>query len=156
MNYTTGQAMTVFGVSRETIRNWSADFGAFLSKTSKPGKGKSRVFSDEDMSVFALIADLRKQGASQESIISNLQSGQRGQPPHVDATALANSGQHSQVATLQSALTRLSAEIDRLKPYENQSIELRGQLMEARQQRDEMKRELREAYEEIGRLKAGK
>jgi DNA-binding transcriptional MerR regulator len=156
MNYTTGQVMAIFSISRETVRNWSSEFAAFLSDSSKPGKGKHRVFSDEDMRVFALAGDLRRQGATHETIIANLASGQRGTPPQMDFTALAKTEQHQQIAFLQSTVMRLEAEraeaVERAHMLEKQSNEAQGQVKLLKEQLAEKEARIFELQKQIARL----
>ena len=64
-----------------TIRAWATEFAEYLSPTANPGKGKGRAFSFEDLSVFALIADMKDRNHSFEEIHAALKSGQRGEPP---------------------------------------------------------------------------
>ncbi len=156
MNYTTGQVMAIFNISRETVRNWSSEFAEFLEDTAKPGKGKHRVFSDDDMRVFALVGELRKQGADHNSIVSNLASGQRGTPPEIDFSALAKTEQHQQIALLQSAVMRLEAErneaIIEAREAQADRNEAQGQVKLLKEQLADKDQQIKELYKEIARL----
>ena len=76
--YTTTEVRQIFSTSRQTVSNWCRDFGAYLSPTATPEEGSHRKFTDADMTVFALVADMRAQGGTSEMIHAALRMGQRG------------------------------------------------------------------------------
>lgn len=141
--YTATQASQLFNVSRETVRRWSSEFKAFLSPTANPAKDRQRAFTDADMEVFALIAEMKLQGRLFEDIRAALGAGQRGSAP-ANASAIVQSdvpratALQTRVASLEKALTHSEARREELQ-----------------KQLDDTKRELREAYKQIGRLEAG-
>ena len=79
--YSSRQTATIFGVALETIRNWADEFQDYLSPTATPGRGKHRMYTLDDLSVFSLVDDLKKQGMTYIDIHVSLKNGQRGQPP---------------------------------------------------------------------------
>jgi len=79
--YSGQHTATMLGVARETVRNWADEFSAYLSPTATPGRGKRRMYSYDDLRVFSLVSDLKKQGMTYADIHVNLKNGQRGQPP---------------------------------------------------------------------------
>ena len=83
MFYTTKHVRLIHNVAAETVRNWCEEFERHLSPTASPGKGKHRNFSDEDMRVFALIADMKQQGMTYDAIHVALDNGQRGDAPQL-------------------------------------------------------------------------
>lgn len=141
--YTATQAAQVFKVSRETVRRWSSEFKAFLSPTANPEKDRQRAYTDSDMEVFALVAEQKAQGRLFEDIKAALGAGQRGSAP-ADAAAIVQSDApratalQARVANLEKALTHSEARREELQ-----------------KQLDDTKRELRDAYKQIGRLEAG-
>jgi len=70
-----------YDVQPNTIRQWSRTFAAFLTPGANPGKGETRVYTDADSRVIALIATMRQERASYENIRAALAAGDRGQWP---------------------------------------------------------------------------
>lgn len=75
---TVGDIAKRFGVNPQTVRQWAAQFAPFLSMSANPDKGETRLFDEDDLRVFALIAYMRGKGASFDEIQVSLESGQRG------------------------------------------------------------------------------
>lgn len=59
--------------SPSTIRAWSDEFADFLSAEATPGKGKTRVYNEDDMGVFSLVASMRQDGKPYEAIQKAIQ-----------------------------------------------------------------------------------
>ena len=78
--YQTKDVVKRFGVSPQTVRTYADEFGHYLSPTANPPAGQQRNFTDEDLSVFALVVQLKHQGFTYEAIHAALSSGQRGDP----------------------------------------------------------------------------
>jgi hypothetical protein len=55
MIFGVSEAARLLGVDRDTIKKWAYVFGEYLSSVAKPGKGKVRQFSIDDMRVFAYV-----------------------------------------------------------------------------------------------------
>ncbi len=80
--YKSKDAQLLFEVSSETVRNYVKEFATYLSPTANPGKGSHRLFTPDDLAVFALIVDMkRNQGRPFEEIHAALVNGQRGELP---------------------------------------------------------------------------
>lgn len=77
--YTTGQLASLFSVNTETIRRWTKEFTRHLSVQATPGNSRTRLFNDEDVSVLALVANMKTSRATFEDIHAALDSGQRGE-----------------------------------------------------------------------------
>ncbi|MBW1927482.1 MAG: MerR family transcriptional regulator [Deltaproteobacteria bacterium] len=117
--YSSRQSATIFGVALETIRNWADEFQDYLSPTATPGRGKHRMYSTDDLRVFSLVAELKKQGLTYADIHAALQNGQRGQPPQLppdEVQALVVGDQERrlslEVEYLQRSLMRAQQELD--------------------------------------------
>src|SRR5688572_12395482 len=80
-SYSTMQAATFFNVSLETIRYRIQSFEQYLSPSAKPGTGKTRRLTIDDMRVLSLVHDMRDQGKDFQDIHIALQAGQRGVAP---------------------------------------------------------------------------
>lgn len=160
MDYSTRAIMAAFGIARETVRNWSREFAQYLSKEATPGKGKHRAFSENDMRVFALVAELKRQGMSHEDIHATLQTGTRGELPEVASVVLARSESGRQIALLNDTIVQLKVERDTLAQalqesrYETE--QQRGQVELLKEQLEQSQQRIMELYKQIARLEAGK
>lgn len=79
--FTTSSITKAFGISPQTVKNWCDEFAQYLSPSATPGDGKKRIFTYEDMQVFALVADYHKRGFRWDDAHAALKSGQRGELP---------------------------------------------------------------------------
>ncbi len=80
-HFTTKDIETLFGVSHQSAKNWSDEFAEYLSPTARPTPGHKRVFTSEDMRVFALVAENQKAKFRYEDAHRALKMGQRGEIP---------------------------------------------------------------------------
>jgi DNA-binding transcriptional MerR regulator len=169
MEYSSRHACILFGIAPETVRNWAEEFLRYLSPTANPGKGRHRTFSEEDMQVFALIAEMKGQGRVYEDIHAALGNGQRGAAPALPAEemqALVVSDQKQeaafQVQKLEIEIVRLRQERDeavtQLQPTRDEKIRLQARLEVAQEriqelsdQLDKERRRIEELNREIGR-----
>lgn len=165
MLYRTQHICTLYDVAPETARLWAIEFTPYLSPTATPGKNKHRLFTEEDMRVFSLVAELKKQGLTFADIHAALSSGQRGVPPSLPAEevqALISSDIERQLAVenqyLQQALLRAQEELKQvealrsdLEQTKSTNIRLEVQLEEVRAQRDRLEATVRELSRELGR-----
>ncbi|MBL8152754.1 MAG: MerR family transcriptional regulator [Anaerolineae bacterium] len=120
--YSSRHVATIFGVALETVRNWADEFERHLSPTATPGKGKHRMYSSDDLRVFALIAEQKKQGMVYDDIHGSLDNGQRGNPPPMYPDEV-------QALVIGEKEQRLSIEVEYLQ---RSMIQLQRQLDEAR------------------------
>lgn len=110
--HTTKHVATLFNVSTETVRVYATEFSRYLSPTATPVAGRHRRYTDDDLQVFALVAELKGQGLTYEDCHAALSAGQRGD---IDMPATQISVQdnalavHEQLLALQTQVTRLEA-----------------------------------------------
>lgn len=71
----------LFRVSGQTVRQWSIEFAEHLSPTANPGRNRTRSYTEDDLAVFALIADMKARGRVYHDIHTALSIGQRGELP---------------------------------------------------------------------------
>ncbi|MBA3868608.1 MAG: MerR family transcriptional regulator [Anaerolineae bacterium] len=145
--YTATQVSQLFNVSRETARRWAQEFKLYLSPTANPEKERQRAFTDSDMEVFALISEMKTQGRLFEDIRAALGAGQRGHAP-ANASALVQAD-IPRTSALQIRISSLETELTRSI---DSNKHLEGRLDELTRQLEATKKELREAYKQIGRL----
>src|SRR5215218_4213516 len=101
--YTTSSVARLFGVTPATIKNWTLEFAAYLSPTARPEAGKRRVFTEEDLTVFALVNDYRNRGFGYEQAHIALRMGTRGNLP--------DDSKPEPILPPQNLLTQLQGEI---------------------------------------------
>lgn len=79
---TPAQVAKVTNVTSQSIRNWSREYAAFLS----PGaNAQARLYTDEDVQILRLVADLRKSGMPRDEVAARLRNGDTA-PPVIDAS----------------------------------------------------------------------
>jgi DNA-binding transcriptional MerR regulator len=80
--YTVSQVSKALGKSISTIQKiWTVEYAEFLSSKATPGKGKTRLYSDEDLAIFQTIALLRDQQMPHKQVKERLAEGERLEPP---------------------------------------------------------------------------
>ena len=130
--YSTTHLTALFGVAPQSIRNWGAIFVRYLSTAAAPGKGHNRTFTTEDVSVFALIVAMKKNGASNEEIHASLSAGIRGSLPDLpapsDIQAMAVSDHAKALLTLRQQIEVLQVKYDEILSKLGQSEEKNIQL----------------------------
>lgn len=90
---TSGELSKRLGVSDETIRQWSGEFGNWLSAVATPtapmdGRRRApRYFTDDDVQVLHTVAALRSEQKGYDEIKEVLQSGYRVESPPEEPSA---------------------------------------------------------------------
>ena len=164
--YKTRDLEILFDVTGETIRAWASEFEAYMSPTAIPTtKGQTRIFTDSDVEVFALVAQLRQLGKGFDDAHLALANGQRGDLAMLvnqrseldrDHVQLALARQH--LATLESDLSKAN---ERASSLHDENIRLKALLdrstsdVENAQQRvDDVQKQMMDLQREMGRLSA--
>ncbi len=145
--HTTGQLATAFAVSEITIKRWVTSFGEFFSQSAQPDRGKTRMFTDEDVEVLAEIAELRNLNRTEQEIYAALKRGDRGVPPTGREITVITNNQITQ------ALAVATQEIEKLK-LELEKVQERAIRAEGRE--DLLREMLKEKEAEIARLRDGR
>lgn len=150
---------TLYGIALETARQWAIEFGEYLSPTGKPGKHKHRIYTDEDMRVFALVAQMKGQGSTYEEIHASLKVGQRGDAPAVppeEISAIATTDRERsltlQLGYLQQQLLAAKEELKQLNEIKEQLIRTEQKNAELTARYDEVKqseKEMRQLVQEL-------
>ncbi len=118
-----------FGVSVEAVRKWCIEFERYLSPRANPGGGKTRILTEEDLTIIALIVERRAESATYAEIHADLENGQRGKIPEEKAdsntTALVAMERMRQVLLDNERLTNQVADYQkRLEDLERQREEV--------------------------------
>jgi DNA-binding transcriptional MerR regulator len=168
MDYNTRAIATLYGVTIETIRNWTQEFERHLSVIANPGKGRHRSYSQEDMEVIDYIATCRDENMSFEEIHAGLDAGQRGKSPElppeeVKSLVLGEQGKRLslEVDYLQRSLAKVQqerddalAEVEKLKEYREENIRLKAETEYTKRAADERVAAAEQRIQELsGQLK---
>ncbi len=122
----------LFDISHQTVRRWSEEFEQYLSTNATPPAGQMRLFTEDDVSVFSLVAQVKNNGGTYEDAHARLRAGERGDIPDKPP-----SEQQKQIVMSQLAI---------------QNKELRQQVESLTQQRDLFEEETRELRDKVIRL----
>jgi DNA-binding transcriptional MerR regulator len=169
--YSTKHLGTLFSVTPETIRLWTAEFAEYLSPTAHPGPNRARYYTQEDLEILTLVANMKADGIVFTEIHASLRAGQRGDaavqsPDEISEIATANREQRLalEVERLQRQLVELRHELESQRKVadqvqvmreENVHLKARAELIE--QERQRLQQQLDELREQIIQLaeKAG-
>lgn len=161
--YNTRHLTALFGITKETVRVWAEDFAKFLSLHANPGRSKPRFFTPEDVSIFALIAELKSENLSIGDIQAALENGQRGSvpdlaPEEIERMLIVREGQgrSMDVELLQQSLSKLQAQynetlaqyqialkqVEEAKSIREENIQLKASLHYAEHRAEELAKRL--------------
>jgi DNA-binding transcriptional MerR regulator len=147
--YTTAHVAQLFTVTHQTVKNWSKEFAAYLSPTATPQEGKKRMFTLDDVRVFALVHDYGKRGFGYDDAHLALRSGQRGELPNT--TEVVPTMPPALLTTLREEISSLRLQ---LRSTETGRDEAQGQVKLLKEQLSDKERQIRELIEENAHLKA--
>ena len=148
---TASYVLELFDISRETVRQWSAEFAEHLSPGANPGDRLPRLFTDDDLRVLALVSNMKDEGKRYADIHAALRNGQRAELPDKPAAQVELTAT-TRATTLQQQVTTLVAErAELLATNANQA----GKIELLERQLAEAQAEIKILNREIGRLEAG-
>jgi DNA-binding transcriptional MerR regulator len=148
--YSTQQTANLFSLSRETIRRWAKEFTEYLSDTASAGGGRTRKFSEDDLNVFALVANLKDTGETFDSIHASLKNGQRGEIPE-NAKELAGISHQKKYGTLMRQVDNLTQQV---RNMELAVASKDGELITIKRELQEAKNVIAQLNREIGALES--
>ena len=70
--YSTKQAASKLQKSPNTLRNWSEQYGQFLSDSARPGHQPERLFTELDITKLRYVSLLRTEGMKEQQIIERM------------------------------------------------------------------------------------
>lgn len=115
------QAADALGVSVQTLRRWSAAFGAVLSASAAPGPGRQRSYTVADVAMLAHARDLLAAGQGMAEVAAILPTIHvEDAPPAPPVPMIAESAQERFVSALtviadqKAAIDRLQADVETL------------------------------------------
>lgn len=153
--YSTDDISRFFNKSATTVRNRTTEFGRWLSSGVTPTGGQHRRFTDDDLEVLALIAQMKDEGKTYDDIHTSLAERKRGIVPDildaqdVETMRIILQRYEHTITSLRNDLTEAQA---RLRPLEHDVVRLEAQLELTQQQQLETQQALREALKEVGRV----
>lgn len=113
MPRTVNDVSRLFGVPLETVRYWCDNFAGFLSPTATPSANKAGIFTDDDLAVLALVAQMHEVHTSFEGIRKALDRGERGELPQQDRTE--EEASSPIVTRFVGALAKLEGELEAVR-----------------------------------------
>jgi DNA-binding transcriptional MerR regulator len=116
----TKEVADLFNYSESAVRIWANEFVGYLS-TDAQGAGRSRHYTQEDLGVFALVAQMKRAGYTYEDIHASLVAGQRADPPSLDLPANIS-------ARFMTELNHLRTKVDALQRTEEENTALKIQI----------------------------
>lgn len=166
MSYSSRHIQALFRVSGETVRSWSEEFSEYLSASATPGKGKHRVFSNDDLRVLSYVAERKRDGATFDEIHVGLKSGERGDEPVLapaEVESIVSGDIEKRLATqieqLHITIERVRQERDdalekaqEAQQYREKSIQLESDLTNSRSQVDKLEQRLDELQKRVESL----
>lgn len=136
-------------VSTTTIRHWTERFSNWLDVTKGRTSGETRVYSQDDERVIALVAAMRADGQGYDAIQDALERGERGE---LETSSTLLMLEHmtkeqlvSQLLELRRELDTLTGRYDEVRQREQELRQLgdtRGQLTELQRRAEQMETEL--------------
>ena len=161
MDYKSKDIQRLFDISAETVRTWSEEFQVYLSPTATPGHGRHRVFSREDLEVFALVAEVKNAGQTYEDAHVQLKMGQRGVIPDLASEHGLVLQTNLELSKAEAIIMDLTIQRDeavkKTRELEDEIIRLQTRLELAEQRVDELKETQTgrdDLLMQIGQLKA--
>lgn len=146
--FTTQHVTKTFGVSHQTVKNWCDEFASHLSPSARPETGRKRVFTTNDLKVFALVAEYHKRGFRYEDAHTALQSGQRGDIPDTESD-ITPTVPPALLVQLRDELAKRDAIISSLTSERDME---RGKVQLLEKQLGERDQQIKELYREIAEL----
>ena len=101
MTHSVGQVADILGTSGSTVRRWCNEFSEFLSPNTRPGRGKYRAFTDDDLRTLGYVSNRTAAGVPIAEIARELPTAPR--PP------LADLGRGVQMVTDDNVLVGLAS-----------------------------------------------
>lgn len=148
MYYSTAQVAAMFEVSAQTIRRWTEEFRPHLLPGATPEQGRTRMFADKDMQVFALVAVLKAEGKQYEDIHAALGAGERGSVQQLLTTV---NTPHIEIIKEQISLLKQELDEERAK-----RIEVQTERDIARGKEIILRERIQELEKEVAQLRADK
>ena len=162
----TRDVATYYERTEQTIRAWADEFSEYLSPMATPGKGRGRTFTPDDLTVFALITELKDQNKTYEDIHAVLKTGQRGSPPDLTEKDLrllsATEGEKRAVLEIQvlqkniidltERLNRAEQKATQVDELNRQNASLQTEVRLLREQLEQTSDQLHQFQEEIKTL----
>jgi DNA-binding transcriptional MerR regulator len=148
--YTTKDIAAIFKVSHQAVKTWAREFGLYLSPSAQPEAGKRRIFTDDDVRVFALVREYTQRGYNFTDAHLALKAGQRGDIPDT-ASEVTPTPPPQLIVALRQEINAINQRVAQERARGDEAI---GQVKLLEKLLDQKEQLVRSLYEEIGRLKA--
>ncbi len=148
--YTTKDIAAIFKVSHQAVKTWAREFALYLSPSAQPESGKRRIFTDDDVRVFALVREYTQRGYNFVDAHLALKAGQRGDIPDT-ASEITPTPPPQLIIALRQEIAFVNQRLSEEKARGDETV---GQVKLLEKLLDQKEHLVRSLYEEIGQLKA--
>jgi DNA-binding transcriptional MerR regulator len=148
--FSTLHVCKLFDVSHQTVKNWCDEFVDYLSPYARPGGGQKRLFTVDDMRVFALIAEYRQRGWHWKDAHKALAKGERGTIPE-QAAELTPTASPEVMLAMRDEIENLRV---LLRDAEAKKEQESGKVMLLKEQLEQKEGLVRSLYQEIADLRS--
>ena len=140
--------------SDTTIKNWTKEFQRHLSPTANPGRGQTRVFTDDDLLFLNYVAERKRVDRPYDEIHVGLDNDQ-----HLTLRLPSDSQElavtDDQVIVLQRRIADMIAEHKvEVQELREQAAKAEGKVELLEQQLSQREQEIRNLYRELARYEA--
>lgn len=144
--YQNKHIQAMFNISPASVRNWANDFSDYFSPSANPPAGQTRLFTDDDLRVFATIHRLKfESNLTVDEIVDRLETGVRDEPPVEIPSDLMDIAGNSAVQLIIAKLDDFEGRLKALETGGNTNL---------REQIGSKDKRIEELSQEIGRLRA--
>lgn len=158
--YTVKHVAALHNISEETVRLWAQEFQRHLSPDANPGNRRQRFFSDSDMTILDLVAQMKEAGKTFADIHLALEAGERGAGPEAEPDelqALIVTQDEQRLLQLNDELRQrvlsLQRQIERLLEMEKENIRLSTRLEGMEERATRAEDQVQTLLEERGKLR---
>ncbi|MEL6309252.1 MAG: MerR family transcriptional regulator [Chloroflexota bacterium] len=130
-----------FGISHETVRQYTIEFSEFLSDGANPDtKGAHRVYTESDLRVFAVIVSMKNTNHTDDDIKATLNAGAEGELERLLDDDTVNLSPSMQIMLAKQQMNNLRTELEHsnseLQKWRDEANQLRGQIEQLKAQID--------------------
>jgi DNA-binding transcriptional MerR regulator len=161
--YQSKHVQKLFSISAESVRAWAIEFEKYLSPNANPGSGRHRNFTDADLSVFALVKEMKAKGNTYEDIHGSLENDQRGAVPQLATGDVRDLVLSEQGLALAFRVEELTQKVDtlehelgearlKLRATEDTNVRLTERDDQHKKRIEELEQEVKASREEIKQM----
>lgn len=121
MAYSTGNVADLIGVSRETVRQWTIEYGKHMSDAATPKEGAYRRYNDDDVRIFAYIVKSRSLGLDTDEVHKALSQGARADLDP-DTSSITSKATNNQITALKTQIDILRKQLSETQQQQSEQV----------------------------------